>query len=65
MDVRTCPTCGSTKIKTIRGTITREYDGEKYSVSNVEYHECPDCGEKIYGREAVPEGCPWHLEAIS
>ena len=53
MDIRTCPTCGSKKIKKIRGNLTREFEGEKYSVPNVEYYECPDCGERIYGREAV------------
>lgn len=53
MDIRTCPTCGSKKMEKIRGKLTREFNGQKYSVSNVEYYECPDCGEKIYGREAV------------
>lgn len=48
-----CPSCGSEKIKKIRGNLTREFDGKKYTVSNVEYHECPDCGERIYGREAI------------
>jgi len=53
MNIRTGPSCSSKKIKKIRGNLTREFDGQKYSASNVEYYECPDCGERIYGREAV------------
>jgi YgiT-type zinc finger domain-containing protein len=53
MDIRTCPSCGSKKIRKVRGRISREYEGLKYSVPDVEYYECPDCGERIYGIEAV------------
>ncbi len=53
MKLRACPNCDSKRLKKIRGNLTREFDGQKYSVSNVEYYECPDCGERIYGPEAV------------
>jgi YgiT-type zinc finger domain-containing protein len=53
MGISICPSCGSGKIKKVLGRISREYEGLKYSVPDVEYYECPDCGERIYGREAV------------
>ena len=33
--------------------VTRTAHGEKYVVPAVEFHECPDCGEKLYGRQAM------------
>ncbi len=48
-----CPTCGSKKIKRVRRKITREYKGEKYSVPAVQFHECPDCGERVFSPDAV------------
>ena len=48
-----CPTCGSDKIKKLRRNWTRKVQGEAYTVPNLEYYECPDCGEKIYDREAM------------
>ncbi len=32
---------------------TGEYQGQPYSVENLRFHECPDCGEKVYDREAM------------
>jgi len=48
-----CPTCGSDKIKKLRRNWTRKVHGEAYTVPNLEYYECPDCGEKVYDREAM------------
>jgi len=53
LDIRTCPTCGSKRIKRVRRGVTRTAHGEKYVVPAVEFHECPDCGEKLYGRQAM------------
>lgn len=53
LDIRTCPTCGSKRIKRVRRGVTRTVHGEKYVVPAVEYHECPNCGEKVYGRQAM------------
>ena len=51
--IKTCPSCGSAKIKKLRRKWTGEYKGQPYCVENLEFHECPDCGEKIYDREAM------------
>ena len=53
LDIRTCPTCGSKRIKRVRRGVTRCVLGEKYVVPAVEFHECPHCGEKLYGRQAM------------
>ena len=30
-----------------------EYQGQRYTVPRLEFHECPDCGEKIYEPAAM------------
>jgi len=42
-----CPTCGSKRIKLVRRTLTRSYNGQAYKVPNVQFHECPDCREHV------------------
>ena len=51
--IRTCPTCGSKRVHRVRRAVTHTDRGNKYRVPGVEFHECPDCGEKLYGREAM------------
>jgi YgiT-type zinc finger domain-containing protein len=53
LDIRTCPTCGSKRIRRVRRSVMRTVGEEKYLVPAVEFHECPDCGEKLYGHEAM------------
>jgi YgiT-type zinc finger domain-containing protein len=48
-----CPTCGSKKIKKIRRDWTDEFQGQTYTVPDLEYHECPDCGERVYDPQAM------------
>jgi YgiT-type zinc finger domain-containing protein len=48
-----CPSCGSNRIKKVRGNWQGEYQGQKYTVKNLEFYECPDCGEKVYDRNAL------------
>jgi YgiT-type zinc finger domain-containing protein len=50
-----CPECGSDRIKLVHRNWRAEYQGHKYSVPDLEYYECPDCGEKVYDREAMPK----------
>ncbi|MCY2951396.1 MAG: YgiT-type zinc finger protein [Planctomycetota bacterium] len=50
---KTCPTCGSKRIKLVRRTLTRSSHGQIYKVPNVQFHACPDCGEHVYSPEAV------------
>lgn len=48
-----CPSCGSSRIKGVRQNWTGEFQGQSYTVPNLEFYECGDCGEKIYDREAM------------
>ncbi|MEW6405979.1 MAG: YgiT-type zinc finger protein [Chloroflexota bacterium] len=53
LQIKTCPTCGSDKIKRVVRDVTRKYKGQTYTVPKVELYECPNCGEKVYDREAM------------
>jgi YgiT-type zinc finger domain-containing protein len=53
LEITTCPSCGSKKIRRLQRNWTGNFNGKKYTVPNLEYYECPDCGEKVYDREAM------------
>lgn len=53
LNLRTCPTCGGKHIRAVCRSVTRTFKGRIYQVPEVELHECSDCGEKLYGREAM------------
>ena len=53
MNIAVCPSCGSKRIKKVRRKWSGEYKGRAYAVPELEYFECPDCGEKVYGRDAM------------
>ncbi len=51
--IKTCPTCGSDKIKRVVRDITRKYKAQTYIVPKVDFYDCPNCGEKVFDREAM------------
>lgn len=53
--ITVCPSCGSSKIKTVRRDWTASFKGKQYTVPNLRYCECPECGETVYDREAMRE----------
>ncbi|HEY3138143.1 MAG TPA: YgiT-type zinc finger protein [Blastocatellia bacterium] len=53
LNITTCPSCGSKKIKRVRGDSIRNFNGKEYTVPDLEYYECADCGEKVYDRDAM------------
>ena len=53
LKITICPTCGSDKIKRVRRNLTSSVQSKTYTVPNLEYYECPACGEKVYDREAM------------
>jgi YgiT-type zinc finger domain-containing protein len=53
LKIRVCPTCGSNRIKKVRRAWVGSFKGRRYTVPDLEYHECPRCGEKVYDREAM------------
>jgi len=45
--------CGSSRIKKARRNWTGSFKGRKYAVPDLEFCECPRCGERVYDREAM------------
>ena len=53
LTITSCPSCGSKKIKRLRRDWSGDFQGQAYTVPNLDYYACPDCGEKVYDREAM------------
>jgi YgiT-type zinc finger domain-containing protein len=53
MKITLCPSCGSNRIRLVRQTLRREFRGQPYTVENLEFYQCPDCGERLYDPEAM------------
>ena len=53
LQIKTCPTCGSDRIRHVVRDLTRTYRDQTYTVPAVEFYDCPVCGEKVYDREAM------------
>jgi YgiT-type zinc finger domain-containing protein len=53
IQITICPSCGSDKIIRVRQDWTSEFQGQSYTVPSLEFYECPDCGERIYDRQAM------------
>ena len=51
--VTACPTCGSSAIQKVRGPWTGSYQGQAYTVPELEYYACPNCQERVYPPEAM------------
>lgn len=47
------PTCGNKKIKLVRRSLIRNFRDQNYVVPALVYHECPDCGERVYDPQAM------------
>jgi len=60
MQITFCPSCGGKKLKKVRRNLVEDYHGQWYMAPDVEFHECPDCGEKVYDPEAMRK-----IEAVS
>jgi rRNA maturation endonuclease Nob1 len=43
----------SGEIKKVRRKWTGKFHGQGCSIPRLEFHECPDCGEKVNDREAM------------
>jgi len=53
LEITRCPTCGSKEIRRVRRDVRRRARGRSYVVRDLEFHECPECGEHVYDREAM------------
>jgi len=53
LNITVCPTCGGKGIKKVRKTVSGIRQGRPYSAPDIEFYECPDCGEEVYEPEAI------------
>jgi YgiT-type zinc finger domain-containing protein len=53
LKITKCPSCGSSEIRRIRRDWSDEYQGIAYVVPDLEYYECPECGERVYDQNAM------------
>lgn len=51
-EITVCPVCGCS-ISKVKEDWVGEYKNQKYSVPNLEYYLCGNCGERVYPREAM------------
>ncbi len=47
LKIKTCPSCGWNEIKKVRRNWIGTYKGKSYTVPNLQYYECAECGERI------------------
>ena len=50
---KTCPTCGSRRIKIVRSDYPTTVRGRRVIVPDLERQECPNCGEILFDRSAM------------
>ena len=53
LQITVCPNCGSDKIRKVKRDWIDQIQEQAYIVPNLEFYECPTCGEKLYDREAM------------
>ena len=53
MNLKSCPNCGSRKIRKVRRDWESEFEGKRYTVEGLDFYECPVCGEHVFDREAM------------
>ena len=53
LNITACPTCGSEQIRRVCRDVDRQTGEESYRVASLTFHECPDCGEQVFDRQAM------------
>ena len=53
IQITICPSCGTDKIKRVQRDWTSEFQGQTYTVPNLEFYECTYCGEEVYDPQAM------------
>lgn len=51
--IKTCPTCGSKRIRRIKRDIESRRGVDPYVAHDIEIEECPDCGERLFSPDAL------------
>ena len=66
--ISTCPSCGSSAIRKIRGKWSGSFRGKTFIVSMLEYFACPNCRDKVYPPQAmrrIQESSPAYAKSRS
>jgi YgiT-type zinc finger domain-containing protein len=53
--IKTCPTCGSRRIRSIKRDIESKHGGKPFVARGIEIEECPNCGERLFSPESLEE----------
>jgi YgiT-type zinc finger domain-containing protein len=53
LTIKTCPNCNSDRIAKVCRDWTGKYRNQQYTVPELEFYECPVCGERVFDVEAV------------
>jgi len=53
LQITRCPTCESPRMRRVRKNLRRTFRGQSYVVPNLDFEECPDCGERLFDRDAM------------
>jgi YgiT-type zinc finger domain-containing protein len=53
LEITICPSCGSDKIKKLKQDWKDKFEGQSYTVPDLEYWECPACGERLFDHNAM------------
>jgi len=53
LNIHLCPNCGSDQIAAVCRSLVREFEGESYTVPDLQFYECPVCEERIFDRDAM------------
>ena len=52
-NLKTCPTCGQPHLRRVTRDVPCNFKGQPYTAPAITFHECPDCGERLYDRDAM------------
>jgi YgiT-type zinc finger domain-containing protein len=53
--IKTCPICGSKRIRRVKRDIESRRGGRPFVAHGIEIEECPNCGERLFGPEALEQ----------
>lgn len=53
VNIKICPMCGSKRIRLVKRDVEGVWGKQPFIARDIEFHECPKCGEKFYGPEAM------------
>ena len=52
LKLKTCPTCGSRRVRQVREDVTFNIRGRRHIVRDLQFIRCDACGEKLFDLEA-------------